>query len=159
MQSFDYQHQHGAGSLRKGEGMGMIAFSVPGKPIGKGRPRATIRGGHAAMYTPAKTANYENKIALFCQQSMFEKGQKAFAAGVPLSVSIVAYFEIPKSWSKAKRAAAMYHTSKPDADNLIKCMDALNGIAWHDDSQVAVVSIRKQYDTSEPGIDVIIEAI
>ena len=36
-----------------------IQFTVPGVPVGKGRPRFT-RGGHA--YTPEKTAAFEEKV-------------------------------------------------------------------------------------------------
>lgn len=124
-------------------------FTVPGKPTGKGRPRATIRGGHAAMYTPAKTASYENKVALSYVAN--NPNAKPFAAVVALQVSIVATFAIPKSWSKKRKAEAMWHTGKPDADNLIKCLDALNGVAWHDDSQVAFVSCSKRYDRHGQG--------
>ena len=38
-----------------------IQFTVPGVPVGKGRPRFT-RGGHA--YTPEKTAAFEEKVRL-----------------------------------------------------------------------------------------------
>ncbi|MEM5617407.1 RusA family crossover junction endodeoxyribonuclease [Pseudomonas aeruginosa] len=34
-------------------------FTVPGEPVGKGRPRIGRVAGHARMFTPAKTANYE----------------------------------------------------------------------------------------------------
>ena len=40
-----------------------IYFVVPGQPIGKGRPRASTRGGFVRMYTDAKTVTYENAIA------------------------------------------------------------------------------------------------
>lgn len=48
--------------------MERVIFEVPGKPQGKGRPRASVVGGHARMYTPAGTASYENKIMLCYQQ-------------------------------------------------------------------------------------------
>jgi Holliday junction resolvase RusA-like endonuclease len=39
-----------------------------------------------------------------------------------------------------------WHTGKPDADNILKAVcDALNGIVWHDDSQVAFARVLKQY--------------
>lgn len=44
--------------------MERVIFEVPGKPQGKGRPRASVVGGHARMYTPAGTASYENRIML-----------------------------------------------------------------------------------------------
>jgi len=57
---------------------------------------------------------------------------------------LIFQFQTPKSWSKKKTEAALergYHTQKPDADNLEKGIkDALNGIAYIDDAQVAEVS-------------------
>lgn len=38
-----------------------IEFTVPGIPVGKGRPRFT-KDGHA--HTPGKTREYENKVVL-----------------------------------------------------------------------------------------------
>ena len=101
------------------------------------------------MYTPAKTASYENKVAL--SYVARNPDAKPFEAGVPLTVTMVAIFAIPASWSKRRKAAAMWHTGKPDADNLVKCMDALNGIAWHDDSQVVDVRCLKRYDVEGEG--------
>ena len=53
----------------------MLTFTVPGTPIGKGRARATIAGGHARMYTPEKTVSYEGLVANRAQVAM---------AGAPL---------------------------------------------------------------------------
>ena len=55
---------------------------------------------------------------------------------------------IPKSWSKKRKneAAGCYHTSKPDLDNLQKALlDAMNGIVFEDDSQVADIRAVKRY--------------
>ncbi|NBS71358.1 RusA family crossover junction endodeoxyribonuclease, partial [bacterium] len=46
----------------------------------------------------------------------------------PVRVGIHAWFEMPVSWSKKKRAAhdVQYHAQKPDADNVTKAvLDAL----------------------------------
>ena len=51
-----------------------IAFSMVGTPIGKGRPRATARGGFARVYTPAPTRLYEGSVAA---------AARAFMAGRP----------------------------------------------------------------------------
>ena len=51
-----------------------VSFTVPGEPIGKGRPRATTRAGHAALYTPKKTANYESLIAHAAHQKVASSG-------------------------------------------------------------------------------------
>jgi Holliday junction resolvase RusA-like endonuclease len=124
----------------------MRTFSIPGKPTGKGRPRATTIGGHARQYSPAKTVSYEGKVALAYRQAY--PGETPYPAGVPLSVSIVAMFAIPASWPRKRKESARWQTGKPDADNVAKIVcDALNGIAWHDDAQVALESVLKRYST------------
>ena len=132
-----------------------IKFTVPGVPVGKGRPRFT-RTGHT--YTPEKTAAYEEKVRL-CWKAQTGSG---FAGGVPLKASIIAYFPIPKSASK-KKAAAMdgtFHTSRPDADNVAKAiLDALNGYLYPDDSAVQIDRCWKVYTNGAPRVEVeILEA-
>ena len=39
--------------------MSAVEFTVPGAPVGKGRPRMAA----GRMYTPAKTASYESLVA------------------------------------------------------------------------------------------------
>jgi len=54
---------------------------------------------------------------------------------------------IPKGTSKKKRAEMIYHTKRPDLDNLVKFVkDCMNGIVWHDDSLVAELHAGKLYD-------------
>ena len=52
--------------------------------------------------------------------------------------------QVPASWSKKHKTESLdkvYATGTPDLDNVIKAVsDALNGIAYIDDSQVAVIS-------------------
>lgn len=123
----------------------LIRFSVPGKPLGKGRPRFSRASGRA--FTPAKTVSYEGKIALFAREAMGER--PPFEAGVPLSVSVKAVFDVPVSWSKRRRVSALagaMHTGRPDLDNIGKCIgDAGNGVLWHDDSSIARLLIVKCY--------------
>ena len=56
---------------------------------------------------------------------------------------------IPKSWSKTKQQDALMHrvrpTTKPDADNVLKQLDALNEVCWRDDSQIVEATVRKFY--------------
>lgn len=114
----------------------MIAaeFTVPGKPQGKARARATVINGRARMYTPETTVAFEAAVR--------DAGTPHFEAPIagPVRLRIVAYFEMPRSWSKRKREAmhGQFHTQKPDSDNVTKAIkDSLNGVAWHDDCQVA----------------------
>jgi Holliday junction resolvase RusA-like endonuclease len=75
-------------------------------------------------------------------------GSQAPLAG-PLEVSVAAYLPIPKSWSKLKQESArlgrIRPISKPDADNLGKCVDSCNKIIWLDDSQIVAMHLYKFY--------------
>ena len=121
-----------------GSGEG-FSFTIPGKPFAKQRPRFA-RGGRT--YTPKETVSFERVV-----------GQTAIAAGAvpiegPVFLSIVATFEIPRSWSKARRAEALGqpHTQRPDVDNLQKAiLDGLNRIAFADDGQVYRITSEKRW--------------
>jgi len=133
-----------------------MKFTVPGIPVGKGRPKFSTVNGHAVAYTPAKTVNYETLVKLAYQQQC--GGCKPFDKDLPLTATITAYFPIPKSVSKRKReimqGGLVPHTKKPDADNIAKAvLDALNGIAFYDDSQVASLRVAKYY-SEEPRVEI-----
>lgn len=119
-----------------------LMFEVPGEPVGKGRPRFTRQG---RAYTPAKTAKYENLVSLAFLQACPD--HVPFEG--PVEMTMNAYFSIPKSWSKKKQEDARFNkiwpTKKPDTDNIAKMKDALNGLAFKDDSQVVRECIVKQY--------------
>ncbi|MFA7308305.1 MAG: RusA family crossover junction endodeoxyribonuclease [Hyphomicrobium sp.] len=117
----------------------MIAFTVPGIPVAKGRPRFVRATGRT--FTPARTANYEGVVAVKAAEAM---GRRAPFEG-PLRVTIRATFLVPQSWPAKKRAAAVWKTSKPDADNLAKMIDALNAIVWRDDAQVCELTVQKKF--------------
>lgn len=120
------------------------AFTVPGIPQGKGRPRFVRATGRA--YTPQKTKSYEVLVRLAC------RWHGAPVEG-PLKAVVTATFLKPKSRSKKRAEATIWHTGKPDADNIVKCLDALNGVLWVDDSQLAIVSVEKCYG-DVPGLNV-----
>lgn len=127
--------------------MNPIAFTVPGRPKGKGRARSTRSGRH---YTPARTAAAENEIA---QLAMIERGSRPLMTGTVV-LSIEAVFRVPKGWSMAMTRAALEgrveYTGKPDADNLTKLIgDALNGVLFVDDAQVQLGRIVRRYGTPE----------
>lgn len=137
-----------------------LKFEVLGVPVGKGRPKFSTVNGHAVAYTPAKTANYETLVRLSYQQQI---GSFMFDKDKPLRAIIRAFFPIPKSASKKKReqmeAGKIRHTKKCDADNIAKaCLDALNGIAFYDDSQVCELSISKFYGNT-PKVEIIIDEV
>ena len=78
-------------------------------------------------------------------------------------VTIRAFFEIPKSWSKKKQALAsdgeIKPTKKCDIDNIVKSvLDALNGVAYKDDKQVVCIYSTKKYSCM-PRIEIDVKEI
>lgn len=137
----------------------MFMITVLGKPEGKARPRVTLRNGFASAYTPSKTITYENliKVEYQAQSNIFYSREKQ------LKLTIIAYFEIPKSTSKKKYAKFLENiekpAKKPDIDNIAKVfMDALNGVAYIDDCQVVELKISKFYG-DRPRVEFALEVI
>ena len=123
--------------------MHILTISVSGAPQGKGRPRFRKATGFA--YTPERTRSYEGMLRHEAVDAM--AGRTPLSG--PLGVVMTAVFPVAESWSKKMRAAAlsgaMRPTKTPDADNLLKVLDAFNGIVWNDDKQVVEAQIKKVY--------------
>ncbi|MDR4022740.1 MAG: RusA family crossover junction endodeoxyribonuclease [Eubacteriales bacterium] len=120
-------------------------ITIPGTPVAKGRPRV----GRYGTYTPKKTATYESYVQ-YCWAA--EYGAQP-PSEQPLEVSVIFYMPIPKSITKKAREAitegVTKHTKKPDLDNMAKAiLDALNGLAYKDDSQIYSLTLYKTYDDS-----------
>lgn len=135
---------------------GVITIQLLGAPVGKGRPRFLRATGHA--YTPPKTRAYEAQLSIAARMVM---GAKAPLDGA-LEVGVVVLMPIPESWSRVKRGDAarglIRPTCKPDADNFLKVLDALNGIVWRDDSQITDTQIRKRYG-HQPALQIFVRQI
>tara|TARA_B100001939_G_scaffold347972_1_gene371716 strand:+ start:10718 stop:11152 length:435 start_codon:yes stop_codon:yes gene_type:complete len=128
-----------------------VEFEVSGQPQGKGRPRFT-RKGYA--YTPEKTKEYEKRIHAAAWQKMHELKLKPIEKFC--HVEIIAFMEIPKSWTKVRRLEAEYGailpTSKPDVDNIVKAaLDGMEGIVFYSDAQVTSINAKKVYCHPEKG--------
>ena len=116
-----------------------IRFTIAGCPHAKERSRhATLPNGRMYDYTPAKTVKYERLVRSMCAKAVEKYGK--MPDDVPVRVEAWFYIEMPRSWSKHKRAEynGRYHISKPDGDNLLKSiLDGCNTIAFKDDCCVA----------------------
>lgn len=133
----------------------IVSFVVKGEPVAKGRPRL----GKYGTYTPEKTVNYENWV----KQSFCMTYKSHEPTEQPLKVCVIAYFGIPKSKSqKVKLQMAQGRirpTKKPDIDNVIKSItDALNALAYKDDSQIVEILAKKFY-SEEPRVEISIEEV
>ena len=131
-----------------------VHFKVYGKAKGKERPRFNSKRG--ITYTPKNTINYESEIkGAYIEVS---KGRNLFGDKSVLMV-VVEHKSIPKNITKAKLNLIMrdelFPTTKPDYDNVAKVVsDALNGIAFKDDSQVVAFSDKVYTKSDMPYIEV-----
>ena len=119
-------------------------FEVPGKVIGKGRPRLNSYTG--VVYTPTKTKDYESLV----EQYFLLKYPRFKTLEGRIKVSIIAYFSIPKATKKSDINEMLDNnispTKKPDIDNIIKIvLDAMNKFAFKDDTQVTKLEVEKKY--------------
>lgn len=133
----------------------MIRLTVPGEPVAQGRPRFSTQHGFVRVYDPQKSRTYKDSIRTIALNVI----QQRFLGPVVMTVDI--YRAIPKSWSRKKQEEAengfIKPTLKPDVDNYVKSIkDALNGIAYVDDSQVVVLIISKHY-ARQPRVEIVIE--
>ena len=124
-------------------------FVIEGKIKGKGRPRFAHYGNFVKAYTPADTVSYENLIKL-----QFRGSCGDWYSEMPLKMKITAIHSVVKSSSKKAKArmlsGELKPTKKPDADNIVKVIcDALNGIAYKDDTQVVDLEVKKIYGEQE----------
>jgi Holliday junction resolvase RusA-like endonuclease len=127
----------------------VIQFSVPGKP----QPWRRSRTNGKRHFTDAATVANQKAWAWYAKVA----GARPVAS--PLRVMIVARFTPPKRASKADRARMLanytHPIARPDADNIAKNLDALNGVAFVDDSQIVSLNVAKIY-ALEAGVDVTI---
>ena len=127
-----------------------LTVVVPGPPGWKGRARFSRQG---FAYTDAKTRNYEALLRDYAQEAM--DGGPLMEG--PVRVEVEALFPIPESWSKAKKRRAAEggeFPGRPDVDNILKVIDALNGIVWKDDRQVVSAWAGKFFTAGAPHLRV-----
>jgi Holliday junction resolvase RusA-like endonuclease len=110
------------------------------------------RAGHT--YTPQRTREYESRVrAAYYKQA---GGQKITG---PVQLSITAYLQIPRSANRTTQAAMMAGrirpTKRPDLDNIVKMIDALNGIALDDDAQIVKITAEKYYSHT-PRLEIVL---
>ena len=119
-------------------------FEVPGKVLGKGRPRLNSYTG--VVYTPTRTKDYESLV----EQYFLLKYPRFKALEGRIKVSIIAYFSIPKTTKKADINEMLENnispTKKPDIDNIVKAiLDSMNKFAFKDDNQITKLEVEKKY--------------
>ena len=139
-----------------------LKFVVPGKVQAKQSARFCNFGGYIKSYQSAKVTNYANWVKQ-CFIIAYPEHRAEVFKDKMLGIVTTAYFEIPKSKSKKFKEQAregfIRPITKPDTDNISKNIkDALNKIAYPDDSQVVTELIEKKYSDT-PRVEIKIVSI
>jgi len=135
-----------------------MKFEVVDSPVGKKRPKFSTIHGYAQAVKAKEDVIYENLVKVSFQQAktvdydLFNK---------PIKMKITAFFAVLKSFSKKKIEQALQGTifpvTKPDVDNIAKIIcDALNDVAYKDDTQIVELTIVKKY-AMEPKVEITLE--
>jgi Holliday junction resolvase RusA-like endonuclease len=127
----------------------MIKITIPGEAVPQGRPRFSTRGGFPRAYDPAKSREFKSYVRLLAAQAM--NGAPPIEGAV--SLVVVIYRAIPKSFSKRKRHLALegevLPVTKSDLDNVVKSLtDAITGVIFRDDAQIVDLHACKLYDNT-----------
>ena len=113
----------------------IVAFTVPGRPRGKERPRM---GRNGKFYTPKTTREYEESVAWFAKSAYKED---------PTTLPVRLDLTIRSSKSKA------------DTSNILKAIeDGMNGIIYVDDRQIKEIHISRIEGDGE-GVDVTVSLL
>lgn len=123
-------------------GKDIFTFEIIGKPI----PLQRHRHYKDKCWDPQKKEKRLFKELFKIQTKLFTKG--CFPAYSALKMRVEYHMPIPKSYSKRRALETLkkLHTNTPDLSNLIKFTeDALNEVAWHDDSLICEIEAVKLY--------------
>mgnify|MGYP001618310254 CR=1 FL=1 len=117
----------------------LISLTLLGNPVAKARPRVTrTRQGKSLTYTPDKTVRATQAWqALWMASKPLQKPLTG-----PLALSLTFYMSRPKTAPKKR----LYPMTKPDLKNMLALVeDALEGLAYFNDSQIISLNLVKHY--------------
>jgi Holliday junction resolvase RusA-like endonuclease len=114
-------------------------FVIPGEPTSKKRHQTTIKDGKVTTYTPAATVAAEEVI-----RGYYLAGYRHFVDADVKRLGVRIFF---------------YRKSRVhrDVDNMAKLvLDALNKLAWNDDSQIDELILWRTDDKENPRAEVLV---
>ena len=127
----------------------MISFTITGQPVALKRHRPSARGGY---YDPSS----KDKKQIWLQIAKY-KPKQPFAGDIYLKV--VFYLKRPKSHFRTGKYSHLlkdaykdmvYHSFKPDLDNLVKLIaDIIQPQMIIDYSQICMLQAEKMYSTNQ----------
>lgn len=125
----------------------MVTFRVDGKPAAQGSLTSFRHRSTGAVVTPQKPAviEYRERVAWQARHAAIPLLEG------PVTVEATFAFARPRShynrgFTAVKPGSPLAHIQAPDVDKLLRSLlDALAGIAYHNDSQVDAVHGRKTW--------------
>lgn len=122
----------------------MVVLEVLGEP----KPLARARHGRGRTFDPKQNRVNKDTVRFAWQQA-----RAAPFGREPIQMLVECFFPRPASHfgtgrnaNVLKESAPVWHTKRPDGDNLLKLVkDALNTIAYVDDSQIVDARVTKAY--------------
>lgn len=131
-----------------------LVFTVFGVPQPKGSTRAFMpKGARFPIVTSAnpKNKNWQQLVAEAASREL--NGTGTLLEG-PVELRVAFFLPRPQSLKKSITA----HLKKPDLDKLVRSVkDALTQVVWRDDSQVVLISARKEYAAASDSPRAVIE--
>jgi Holliday junction resolvase RusA-like endonuclease len=133
-----------------------VRFVIAGKPAPGGSKRGFVRGGRVVMVDQSGQAGKDWRVAVQ-DKALAERGDKPLLTG-PVYLSV--RFGEPRPKAHYRKDGSLSTagldsprpTRKPDALKLARALeDALTGIVFVDDSQIAVELIEKTWRKREDG--------
>jgi Holliday junction resolvase RusA-like endonuclease len=130
-----------------------VTFTVYGTPAPKGSTKAFMpKGARRPIVTHdnKRTKPWQIEVQWAAREHCPER------LDGPVAVALVFFVPRPKMSAK-KAAATRYSIKKPDIDKIARLvLDSLTGYAFHDDAQVAQLTVQKFYenDDERPGVHV-----
>lgn len=113
----------------------MQELEIKIRPMPKQSVRFT-KSGYA--YQPKKIVDYQKAIHLYAKSQKIKMLEGAIL------------IEIDSHYQKKNVKSPIPKITRPDVDNLAKpILDALNGVAWKDDSRVCELRLRKFHDSED----------
>jgi len=133
----------------------MIAFHVHGLPIAQGSKRVvpTKQGPRVIEGNEAKLRPWRQEVANVAIEMM--NGERPFSGPVAVRVNFYlprprGHFGTGRNEERLRDSAPVAPATKPDLDKLARALlDALTGVAFHDDSQVVSLTTSKLYADEE----------
>lgn len=121
----------------------MISFTIPIEPKSlqfSGKRLCTING-RPRFFKTAQAKSWETEVRLLLAPYMPREPIQG-----PISLNLLFVFSRPlRLMAKKYGDYRIFHTLRPDCDNLSKSLTDCMRDFWHDDAQISTLTVRKCY--------------